>query len=133
MKYEDLAPRKQKFVDMYLKHGDRNEAYRLAGYSIQGRGWRANARKMYLELTGIIQERIDLKIGQGAILAMEIVSQLMQDDTVSPAVRLNAAKDYLQRAGYDKPAETNVNVNDARALKDEELDAEIETLLKIVK
>ena len=133
LKYEDLAPKRQKFVDSYLVTGDRNDAYREAGYSIEGRGWRANARKMYLELTSIIQDRIDLKISQGAIIAMRIVSEIMQDPTVSSAVRLNAAKDYLQRAGYDKPQETNISVSDTREIKDEDLQAEIETLLRIVK
>ena len=132
MTYDELKNSKQLFVDKYLELGDRNEAYLAAGYSVEGRGWKANARKMFLELESIIKERIDLRIGEGSILALGVIREIMEDKNVSPAVRLNAAKDYLQRAGYDKPIETTLNINSLDKASDEEIDAEIQTLLKIV-
>ena len=60
----------------------------------------------------------------------------MVDKDVSPAVRLNAAKDYLNRAGYDVPIETRVNINDERNLSNSEIEAEIariQTEMPVVK
>ena len=54
----------------------------------------------------------------------------MIDNNVSPAVRLNAAKDYLNRAGYDVPIETRLNINDERNLSNAEIDAEIKRIQK---
>ena len=125
MKYEDLAPKKQLFVDSYIKLGDRKEAFEKAGYSVEGRGWTANARALFLSLEKIITERVDMKIGDGAVVAFNVVREIMVDKDVSPAVRLNAAKDYLNRAGYDVPIETRVNINDERNLSNSEIEAEI--------
>ena len=136
MKYEDLAPKKQLFVDSYIKLGDRKEAFEKAGYSVEGRGWTANARALFLSLEKIITERVDMKIGDGAVVAFNVVREIMIDKDVSPAVRLNAAKDYLNRAGYDVPIETRVNINDERNLSNSEIEAEIariQTEMPIVK
>jgi hypothetical protein len=128
--YESLQPRQQKFVDAYLKLGCRREAYREAGFSVEGRGWTSNARNLFIACEGIIKDRIELGIGEGAILALAIIKQIMQDESVSPAVRLNAAKDYLNRAGYDVPVEQQVVVRDETKLTDAELNAKIQELLK---
>jgi|TARA_R110000803_G_scaffold91530_3_gene158999 phage terminase small subunit len=136
LKYEDLAPKKQLFVDSYIKLGDRKEAFEKAGYSVEGRGWTANARALFLSLEKIITERVDMKIGDGAVVAFNVVREIMVDKDVSPAVRLNAAKDYLNRAGYDVPIETRVNINDERNLSNSEIEAEIariQTEMPIVK
>jgi len=130
LKYDDLKPQKQLFVDKYLEVGDRNEAYRLAKYSIEGRGWRANARAMFLDLEPIIRDRIETRIGEGAIVALTVIKSLMTDKDVSPAVRLNACKDYLSRAGYDVATETKVHISDEARLSDSELKAEILRLTK---
>jgi hypothetical protein len=128
MKYEDLAPKKQKFVELYIKLGDRKVAYEKAGYSVEGRGWTANARGLFLSLEKIINERVDMKIGDGAVVAFNVVREIMEDVSCSPAVRLNAAKDYLNRAGYDVPVETRLNINDERSLSNAEIDAEIKRI-----
>ena len=136
MKYEDLAPKKQLFVDSYIKLGDRKEAFEKAGYSVEGRGWTANARALFLSLEKIITERVDMKIGDGAVVAFNVVREIMVDKDVSPAVRLNAAKDYLNRAGYDVPIETRLNINDERNLSNSEIEAEIariQTEMPVVK
>tara|TARA_B110000196_G_scaffold114755_1_gene99879 strand:+ start:683 stop:1105 length:423 start_codon:yes stop_codon:yes gene_type:complete len=136
LKYEDLAPKKQLFVDSYIKLGDRKEAFEKAGYSVEGRGWTANARALFLSLEKIITERVDMKIGDGAVVAFNVVREIMVDKDVSPAVRLNAAKDYLNRAGYDVPIETRVNINDERNLSNSEIEAEIariQTEMPVVK
>ena len=136
MKYEDLAPKKQLFVDSYIKLGDRKEAFEKAGYSVEGRGWTANARALFLSLEKIITERVDMKIGDGAVVAFNVVREIMIDKDVSPAVRLNAAKDYLNRAGYDVPIETRLNINDERNLSNSEIEAEIariQTEMPVVK
>lgn len=130
MNYDDLSDKKQKFIDEYIRTASRDDAYKDSGYSIVGRGWKANARKLYFELFECIKQRIDDRIGAGAIIALSIVKEIMEDTTVSPAVRLNAAKDYLQRAGYDKPVETNINLNDNTKKTDEQIQQEIRALMQ---
>ena len=127
-RYEELPKKQQAFVDFCVKLGDKNEAYEKAGYSVQGRAWKANARSMYLSLSTVIKDRIDVMIGDGAILALNIVKEIMQDPEQPGATRLKASQDYLNRAGYDKPVETNINIADARTPA--QLDQEIQDLLK---
>ena len=128
MNFDDLTEKQQLFVDKYLDLGDRDKAYHKAGYSIEGRGWKANSRKMYQKLQHVIEERIDMRIGEGAIMALKIVKEIMQDKNVAPATRLKAAQDYMTRAGRDRTKETKLIVSKEAELTDEQLDQEIRTL-----
>lgn len=127
--YEDLIPKKQAFVDAYLDSGDRDDAYLKAGYKPGKRSHRVNARALFLELQYVIKEEIDKRIGRGAVMALKIIREIMEDEKQTGTVRLQAAKDYLSRAGYDKPAESNLNINDMRDIKDDELQQEVDALL----
>ena len=126
--YDDLIPKKQAFVDAYLKTGDRDVSYVTAGYKPSPRSLKANARKLYIELQPIIQIEMEKRIGSGAVLALSVIFNLMQS-AESESVKLAAAKDYLQRAGYDKPIEQKVIFEDLRSLAESEVDTEIAELM----
>jgi hypothetical protein len=126
--YETLNAKKQAYVDAYLKHGDKYAAYLDAGYKPSKRSYRSNAYQMYRELQGVIYAEIDKRIGSGAITALSAIKELMQT-AESEIVRLSAAKDYLQRAGYDKLVETKLTVEDFRGVQDKDIKEEIEALL----
>lgn len=126
--YETLTEKKRKFIDRYLETGDRNEAYLFAGYSPSRKSHRANARLLYIELHEIIQSRIESKIGEGAVTALNVILDMMQNSS-SDAVRLQCAKDYLWRAGYDKPIESKITIDDLRDLDDSALADEIKALV----
>ena len=131
--YEDLRPKPQSFVDLVLTKqisGDYVEAYKQAGYSTNCENWEANARAAYYKYLPAIRSQLELRIGQGAIAAFEVVYDLMMDVAVNPAVRLKAAQDYLTRSGYDKPIELDVKIN-KEVLSDDRLQEEIDKLLKL--
>ncbi len=127
MNFDDLPDKQQKFIDAYLDLGSRDEAYRKSGYSIQGRGWKANARAMFLKLEEVIEERVESRIGEGALMALSVVKDLMMNAS-SEAIRLKAAQDYLQRGGRDRIKEIKHVHTKEQELTDKELDAEIATL-----
>ena len=127
MNFDDLPDKQQKFIDLYLDSGDRDEAYREAGYSIEGRGWKMNARKLFIKLQPIIEERLETRIGEGAMLALKVVKDLMMS-AKSEAVRLKAAQDYLARGGRDRVRESRVIITDESQMSDKELDDEITAL-----
>jgi len=126
--FDDLLDKQQKFIDMYLDLGDRNEAYRKAGYSVEGRAWKANARAMFLKFEAIIEARVETRIGEGALLALTVIQELMEDPNCPPAVRLKCAQDYLKRGGRDRDPEVKVVHTKESAMSDKELDAEITAL-----
>jgi len=99
-KYEFLPKKQQTFVDGCVKHGDHYKAYADAGYSVAGRQWKVNARTLFKELRVVITKRINQKIGTNAILALDVIQEIMQDTDQPGATRLKAAQDYLDRAGH---------------------------------
>lgn len=129
LKYEELTPRKQRYIDLYLKSGDKYKSYTDAGYNPSARTLRANAYKLYRELEPVIRAQIDKKIGKGAIMALNIVEELMLDPKQPGSVRYQCAKDYLNRAGYDQPTETKLTIDDLRGVEDQDLKSEIEELI----
>jgi hypothetical protein len=98
-----LTTRQQRFVEEYLRTGGRQtEAARAAGYS------EANADKEASRLirNPLVQQAIardTLKtIGLAAVPALHRVMQLV-GDAKSDYVKLEAAKDLLNRAGFAAP------------------------------
>lgn len=126
--YDDLIDKHQKFVDAYLETADRVEAYLAAGYSPSKKTLRNAATNLYHKLAPIIKDEMDKRIGTGAVMALRVIRELMEHAS-SETVRLQAAKDYLTRAGFDKPVQTELTVNDSRDKTNAELQAEIQELL----
>jgi hypothetical protein len=106
-------------------NGDRNAAYLKAGFSGTPKTCNSNAYKLFRQLQNIIQEQIEKKIGRGAIKALSVIEELM-DNSDSDTVKLAAAKDYLSRAGYDVPVESRVRVE---KVDDSSLEDDIQELL----
>ena len=129
MKFDDLNDKSQKFIDFYLDTGDRDEAYRLAGYSIAGRAWKKNARMMFLKFEILIEERVETRIGEGALLALSVIRNLMTS-AKSETVKLKAAQDYLHRGGRDHEKTEHEQPSKDADLTDEELHTEIQSLVR---
>ena len=127
--FDDLPEKRQAFIDLYLDLGDRDEAYRLAGYSVEGRAWKNKSRELFKMLSQQIEERLETRIGEGAILALKIIREIMEDKEVSPAIRLKAAQDYLTRGGRDRVKETKVTHTLESQMTDAQLEAEIRKFL----
>ena len=127
MTFDDLPDKQQKFVEFYCDLGDRDEAYRIAGYSVQGRGWKMNARKMFKKLEHIIEIRVETRIGEDSLLALTIIRNLMTS-AKSESIRLKAAQYYRERGGGDRIKEVRHTVTVTQELTDEQLDQEIKAL-----
>ncbi|MCL8207220.1 MAG: terminase small subunit [Actinomycetia bacterium] len=102
---KDLSPRQLRFVQLYVRLGNATEAARQAGYKgnvdVQAARLLGNARIRQM----VEAAKQDLQ----ALFAAEAYDSLMvlkrlRDTAESETVRLQAAKDLLDRAGY-KPAE----------------------------
>jgi len=127
MNFDDLPNKQQLFIDLYLDLGDRDEAYKDSGYSIEGRAWKANARALFLKLQHVIEQRIETRIGEGAILSLKVTKDLMMN-AKSESIRLKAAQDYREMGGFSRPKEVRVVHTREEELTDEELDEEIASL-----
>lgn len=126
--YEELPERQQRFIDEYLKSGKATEAYIKAGYNPSSAASKANAYKLYRQLYRTIQGEIEKRIGTDAIMALSVVRKLAHEAT-SEAVRLSAAQDILKRAGYDKPVETKLTIDDLRDVDNEDIDEQLKELI----
>ena len=106
-----LTERQLRFVDEYVLTGNAMQSAIRAGYSEKYA--KSNSYKL-LENVGIknlieerrekAEEQLRQRFSFDAEVARKIMFQLMKDDNAPEAVRLSAAKDFLDRAGF-KPVE----------------------------
>ena len=106
-----LTERQLRFVDEYVLTGNAMQSAIRAGYSEKYA--KSNSYKL-LENVGIknlieerrekAEEQLRQRFSFDAEVARRIMFQLMKDDNAPEAVRLSAAKDFLDRAGF-KPVE----------------------------
>ena len=106
-----LTERQLRFVDEYVLTGNAMQSAIRAGYSEKYA--KSNSYKL-LENVGIknlieerrekAEEQLRQRFSFDAEVARKIMFQLMKDDSTPEAVRLSAAKDFLDRAGF-KPVE----------------------------
>lgn len=125
--YDALTERKQLFIDGCLRGESVNDAYSNAGYVVEGRSWSRNARALHKELSPIIRKMVMDSISADALVAKRIVIDIMNDESVNPAIRLKAAEGVMSRAGWDSPRV--LEINDLRDATDDELTNEITALL----
>jgi hypothetical protein len=140
--YEELNERQQKFIDLvatgYHKKarngvaaGDRmtlSAAYEMAGYT--GKATKQAGWRLYMQTKHIIYKRRSemVELNMSAVMASEIINELMQDKDQPGSVRLKAAQDTMMRTGFDKPQEI-VLTKKVEDMSTEEVDAELEELL----
>lgn len=93
---QGLSEAEWHFVRLYVHYGRESWAAREAGYS-EGKG------KQLLRdqrVSAAISAETRRKLNRGASMALRRIEKLMNDSSVSDNVRLQAAKDWLDRAGY---------------------------------
>jgi hypothetical protein len=90
-----LNQTEQKFVDAFVKHGDRAAATKACGIS------RERGRQIAKEprVMAAIEAKNREKLQSGAVVALGVLEELMVNAT-SENVKLNAARDWLDRSGY---------------------------------
>lgn len=118
-----ITKRRQAFVDQLVLLGDPVAAYLAAGYKDAGKHNRWKAR----ELQKLLKTHIDVAFRDHLTSTDQAMRAYASIDGLavgasSEAVRLQAAKDVMTRAGYDRPTEVTVNHNH-RNLSDEEIEA----------
>lgn len=127
----DAPKSKQEKLDDFCKglaNGlTREAAYVEAGYS--GLNCRANAHKYYRQnheyITGYIAEHI----GTHAPTALNVIKEIMLDVTEKGGIRLKAAQDILDRAGFGAKQKIELTTKDVRELSTEELQNEVAKLI----
>ena len=128
-----LSEKEQMYIAHFITNGDREAAFAYAGFKPNGKGTNANMNKFHRDLYGNIEVAVRDRIGEHVPKAINAVAHLMECSE-SDAVKLNAAKDLLSRAGTDpttrQEVETTTKVSD---LTDEEITHKITELTEELK
>ena len=121
-----LNERQEKFVTFYVATGNAMKSAEMAGYPHpKSKGW--DLKKRFAQE---IEERTRNKISDKVTTVIDMTYQLAMEAD-SEAVRLNACRDLLDRAGY-KPVDHRVvdsNSTTVHELSTEELEQELQRLL----
>ena len=106
-----LTDRQLRFVEEYIKDYNATQAALRAGYSevtASTSGYRNTKNDEIREVIKERQEELRVQLQQqfsnDAVVARKIMLDIMRDDEAQDNVRLSAAKDFLDRAGF-KPVE----------------------------
>ena len=108
-----ITGQQKAFIDEYIKFGRRNQTQAAinAGYSAKSAESQASQLLKNPKVSAYLEERenditqaIKREFIFDALEAKKVMAQLMNDDEVPDNVRLSAAKDFLDRAGF-KPVE----------------------------
>ena len=127
--YQTSKERREEFVRLYAQSGNATQAARAVGYS--EKGLTGAAARLTRELSIEIQQAVAHNIASSAPTALLTMMQLMKDDTVADSVRLQAAKDILDRSGYG--AANRIEISSQLDNKsDNELRAELRQLMNNV-
>lgn len=84
------------FVRLYASYGRGDWAAREAGFAAS----QAEVLLRDSRVDAAVTAETRRKLQQGAVKALRRVEKLMDDNSVSDNVRLQAAKDWMDRAGY---------------------------------
>lgn len=127
----DAPKSKQEKLDLFcegLANGlSREKAYEGAGYSPHN--CKANANKFYRQNSAYIHGYLAEHVGTHAPTALKVVLEIMNDKGEKGGIRLKAAQDVLDRAGFSAKREVSLTVKDAKEMSTEELTNEIARLV----
>ena len=133
----DLSPRLQRWIKAFAAtDGSFEEAQRTmveAGYK-DDRTLAAKARRLLRAHRTVISQHVRLRLQDtGRVMAaMAAVDEIVADKDGSSAVRLNAAKDIMAKAGLEESQKIQVE-SDAKDLDDNTLLREISRLKDVLK
>lgn len=123
---------KKEKLDIYAKAlcdgHTKVQAYILAGYSAHTA--QLNVYKYHRENAEYINAYISEHIGSHAPMALKIILQIMNDDNEKGGIRLKAAQDVLDRAGFSAKQKVEVTTVDVKDMNTEELQGEIKRILE---
>lgn len=121
---------KQEKLELYcqgIANGlSKERAYIEAGYA-EGMA-RANAQKYHRQNHEYIQGYISEHIGSHAPTALKVILTIMNDETEKGGIRLKAAQDVMDRAGFSAKQKLEITTKEVKDLSTEELQNEIRKL-----
>ena len=124
-----LNQRQKKFAHEYWISGNGTQAAIKAGYSEKSAHTQANILLKNIKIQEKIKEYeeesrtlLQQQFARDAIEARKIMFNIMQDDDAPENVRLSAAKDFLDRAGYKPTEDMNVHSTGDMGIKIEWID-----------
>ena len=124
--------RRKLFVKLFSSGataGNATQSAAAAGYSIKTA--RQQGSRLTKDLAVDIQQEIAHNITLSAPTALLTMMQLMKDDTVADSVRLQAARDVLDRSGYGATNRIEIS-SQLDSKSDEDLRAELRQLMNNV-
>ena len=111
-----LNARQTKFAQEYWATGNGTQSAIKAGYSEKTAYSQANQLLKNVEIQKKIKELeeesralLQQQFARDAIEARKIMFNIMRDDDAPENVRLSAAKDFLDRAGYKPTDDMNIH------------------------
>ena len=119
-----ITEKQQKFIEYYCETGEQLESARRAGYKDTPALYH-QAYKLKRELGPEIVKRMAERFADKAPSALNTINELMLNSD-SDAIRLQASKDIMDRAGY-KPKDKVSIEEDKKSVK--ELEAELVLLV----
>lgn len=130
----DLADRpltKKEKLDLYCKAlcdgHTKVQSYIEAGYS--ARTAALNVYQYHRDNAEYINAYISEHIGTHAPTALKVVLQIMNDPEEKGGIRLKAAQDVLDRAGFSAKQKVELTTVDVKDMNTEELQGEIKRIL----
>ncbi len=124
MAHRKINTQQQMFIDSYTLTGNASSAAKAAGYADpKQRGY--ELRKRYARE---ISDAIKDNIGSMMPHLLKVVAKIAMEEE-SPALRLKACMDLMDRAGYKPVEHTQSEVYNVDVKTTEELEAELEELL----
>lgn len=126
------APRTKKekldvFCEGLVNGLSKQAAYVAAGYAEHMS--KPNSQKFYRENIQYIQAYLAEHIGVHAPTALKIILQIANDVNEKGGIRLKAAQDILDRAGFSAKQKVELTVADPKEMTTEDLHNEIKKLM----
>lgn len=129
---EDRPLTKKEKLDIYAKAlcdgHTKIQAYVIAGYS--ERTAALNVYKYHRDNAEYINAYMSEHIGSHAPMALKIVLKIMNDENEKGGIRLKAAQDVLDRAGFGAKQKVELTTVDVKDMNTEELQGEIKRILE---
>ncbi len=119
-----LTSKQENFIQNYIQFGDAKRSAILAGYP--ERSAKAKGSQLKKQFQAEIKARTELKMMDGAQMALDTLLKLAEQST-SDTVKLAAAKDILDRSGYQ--AVQRVEQTHIEQSSTAELERELKVLL----
>ena len=124
MAHKKINEQQQKFIDHFIASGNASGSAKAAGYSEpKQRGY--ELRKRYAKE---ISDGIHDNIGDLMPSLLKVVAKIAMEEE-SPAIRLKACMDLMDRAGYKPVEHTQSEFFNMEVKTTDELEAELEELL----